>query len=177
MHSRAQFASGGPSVGRRLGRWVRRYPAPLVLTGVFVLALGGSLAASGGRQESTAITITPEVHAPGTTRPLCPVCGIGERCDSSTGTCVLDVATTPQPCVKGSKYDDKLGFCVPVATPKPTPYPSKTLDPRAAGQLTPAPPATPLPPGTTATPTERPERTPAQSTPRAASPTPEPANE
>jgi hypothetical protein len=52
----------------------------------------------------------------------CPVCGIDHVCDPKTGRCVF-VNATPLPCVQGSSYDVKAGFCMPVAqkvAPAPT---------------------------------------------------------
>jgi hypothetical protein len=51
------------------------------------------------------------------------VCGIDRTSDPRTGRCV-PVAATPLPCVQGSNFDAKAGFCMPVAaSPPPAPPP------------------------------------------------------
>ena len=57
------------------------------------------------------------VSAGPTATPAAPqyaVCGIDHTSDPKTGRCV-PVSVTPLPCVQGSKFDSKAGFCMPVA--------------------------------------------------------------
>lgn len=57
-------------------------------------------------------TETPEPTA----RADCVVCGIGETCDPESGQCMF-VEATPLPCVEGTRFDDKAGFCLPEGRP------------------------------------------------------------
>lgn len=45
-------------------------------------------------------------------RTECVVCGIDRVCDPGSGQCVF-VDATPLPCVKGTKFDERAGFCLP----------------------------------------------------------------
>lgn len=67
---------------------------------------------------STQPSATPQV-APGT----CAVCGIDHVCDAKSGRCVF-AETTPLPCVQGSQFDAKAGFCMPVASKTVAPAPT-----------------------------------------------------
>jgi hypothetical protein len=70
-------------------------------------------------RSATRVTTQPSA----TPRPASgPICGIDHDFDPKTGRCV-SANTTPLPCVQGSNFDSKAGFCMPVAqkvAPAPT---------------------------------------------------------
>lgn len=136
-----QFTSGDPRLAK-LRTWSRTYRVPLGMTGAFLAVLVlFSVAPSPGRSSPEA-TPPPPTVAP--ERSPCIACGIGERCDELTGTCVLDTET-PTPCEKGTHFEEDLGYCVPDPTPEPTPPPSQTLAPDATPRTTPRPTPEPTP--------------------------------
>ncbi len=151
------MSSGGDREAA-LAEWARRYQVPIGLAAVFFIVLFSMMLASGGREGSGAepprstveAAVVEAGHSP------CPVCGIARHCNKYTGQCELEQYTPPS-CVKGAHYDARAGYCVPAATPKPTPFRSQTLRPPAPtasggpsprGSPSPSSPSTPGPPVT-----------------------------
>lgn len=148
------FTSGGPGRWRRLTAWVRTYRWPVAMTGVFIAALLVFAVLPGpGRPQAES---TPEPTSPPPERSPCVACGIGERCEESTGRCVL-VEETPLACQEGTHFDEDVGYCVPDPTPRPTAAPSKTLAPNELPTPEPTPEPSPTPEKTQ---TPDPEETP-----------------
>lgn len=130
------FTSGAPGRRRRLAAWLRTYRLPVTMTAVFVAAL--MLFAVLPDPGVSRANPTPEPTSPPPDRSPCIACGIGERCDESTGQCVL-VEETPVACREGTHFSEEVGYCVPDPTPRPTAAPTKTLAPDALPTPEPTP--------------------------------------
>ena len=105
----------------RASGWTRRFKVPFWL-GLTYIAVLGVVATFPPRDNVRQVTAEP-TSTPASDRYA--VCGIDQTSDPKTGRCV-PVAVTPLPCVQGSKYDAKAGFCMPVA-PSAPPAPPPTV--------------------------------------------------
>jgi hypothetical protein len=100
--------------------WTRAYRTPLALVGVFT-ALLIVFALTPDPTSGEATDIAPSAE-PSSGPGRCPVCGIDQDCDPSTGQCEF-IDHTPPPCIKSSNYDSDAGQCLPegvVAPPAAT---------------------------------------------------------
>lgn len=98
---------------------------------VLVVALVALVPAS-RRADVTGTASTPRPIE----RPAdCVVCGIDQTCDPDTGRCVF-LESTPVPCIEGTRFDERAGFCLPEAGAQPTiapvatPRPQREREPR-----------------------------------------------
>jgi hypothetical protein len=100
---------------------VHAYRTPLWLTAVFG-ALLVIFALTPDPQRATGAAEPASEPTPGPRE--CVVCPIDQQCDARSGQCVF-VDHTPLPCVKGAKFDDEAGFCLPTGAPA-APAPADT---------------------------------------------------
>lgn len=97
----------------------RLYQTPLWLAAGFIVLLALFAVtpdpASSVADEGSALRSEP---TPGPRERV--LCGIDQEFDNSSGRCEF-VKTTPLPCVKSAKFDEKAGFCLPTGAPTPVP--------------------------------------------------------
>ena len=118
---------------RSSGR-MRYFKAPLWLALTYVAVLG-VVASFPARTTKSRVSAVPAATPAAASQYT--VCGIDRTSDPKTGRCV-PVAVTPLPCVQGSKFDSKAGFCMPVApkavvAPPPPPQQPQVPDDPFAG--------------------------------------------
>lgn len=108
--------------------WMRTYRTPLSLGLVFLILL-----------VFFAVTPEPDLQGVGASEPTaaptagpgeCVVCPVDQECDPRSGQCRF-IDHTPWPCVRGAKFDDGAGQCLPEgAPPAPAPVAEATSRPR-----------------------------------------------
>jgi hypothetical protein len=91
---------------------MRQFRLPLWL-GLTYIAVLGVVATFPARTTAGRVSAEPSATPVADTSRYA-VCGIDHTSDPKTGRCV-PVSITPLPCVQGSKFDSKAGFCMPVA--------------------------------------------------------------
>ena len=99
------------------GRGLRAFKAPLWIGLVYVAVLG--VVATFPSRAVGRLDAKPSA-SPATAADTYAVCGIDQTSDPRTGRCV-PLSATPLPCVQGSHFDRKAGFCMPVAASPPPP--------------------------------------------------------
>jgi hypothetical protein len=95
---------------------LRTFRVPFWL-GLAYVAVLGVVASFPARGHVSSVSAQPS-PTPATGPGNYTVCGIDNTSDPRTGRCV-PVDTTPLPCVQGSHFDAKAGFCMPVAPSAP----------------------------------------------------------
>jgi hypothetical protein len=118
----------------RSSGWMRYFKVPLWLALVYIAVLG---VVASFPTRSTAGRVSAGPTATPAAASQYAVCGIDHTSDPKTGRCV-PVSVTPLPCVQGSKFDSKAGFCMPTAPkaavappPPPVQQPQVPEDPFA----------------------------------------------
>jgi hypothetical protein len=107
--------------------WTRAYRTPLALLAMFVaLLIVFAVTPDPTSGEATDIAPTSE---PTAGPDSCPICGIDQECDPSSGQCMF-IDHTPPPCIKSANYDEGAGMCLPEGVVAPPAAPAATSDGR-----------------------------------------------
>lgn len=109
----------------RLGAARTTFRIPLVLSVVYVAVIALVTLVPAPSREVATGDATP---VPSERPAECVVCGIDQECDPGSGRCVF-VSPTPLPCVEGTSFDERAGFCLPEQGSEPTIIPEETEKP------------------------------------------------
>lgn len=101
------------------------YRVPLLLSAAYVAVIVLVALVPAPSRDAAQGEATP---APSERPAECVVCGIDRECDPGSGSCVF-VSPTPLPCIEGTSFDDRAGFCLPEQGAEPSIIPEETERP------------------------------------------------